>query len=48
MERGGRQTDPFSLPTSDRMKLVAQNVENSVNDFKVLSWCEMSIPGMEE
>lgn len=46
MER--RKTDPSSLPDFDRMELIAQNVGNSVNNFRVLSWCKMHVPGMEE
>lgn len=43
----GRQIPP-SLPAFNRMKLIAQNVGNSVNNFRVLSWCKLHVPGMEE
>lgn len=43
-----RQTDPFRLPTFEGMKLVTQNVENPVNDFKILSWFKMHVPSMKE
>lgn len=37
MERGGRWADPSNLPAFEGMKLVAQNLENSVN--AMVHWC---------